>query len=574
MDVTLEAIKFNHDPMSATTDAFNIRRNETQPVIPPEWRRRISVTAEQSPAAYAIAETRGNVLTIKAEFTGTANSTVRVRAIEARSDHHRARGCNPIGALLSAFLPVRSARSGNVLGEVKEREIKFDAAGQTGLETFELHNVRLWDTGVSVSNTDWRWQFRAKPADHWTDFALTRHRIYTVLRIPECPWEQTPHDDCNTQLPWADALEYACDWAAGAQDTDEAATLMTRAVYDLGLSLVSYSGSSIYTCPNFDCGKFLDLLQNGTGLGPALNCSDCATIVSSFANLVGCELWQSLIGAVFDTNPIKKIGSRERATTTFSGHEVAWKGEATENDEVFDACLQVDGDDDPSRDPFYPLLATNLRFGTPGEKNYRFRLSPAPVNNGPDLCIPYPSQKQHRPIGISIPGICESFDAVLLDFARHHFKFETWRESDPAWQSLSMPDHYIQKSIFTGWELVSPPQHPKMINVPEVTQAVLRSTGKNPGALLRIDLFRCRTWDEARLFALQRLARFQELNVQRLETPALGDVAFLESGEVSVLFVRSEHVIMVRSVGIVRYPVTEIAVAIDNHFIELTMTQN
>src|SRR2546429_2901605 len=106
MNVILEAIKFNHDPNSATNDAFNIRRNETDPVDRPEWRRGISVTAAQSPAAYAIRETRGKVITIKAQFTGTANGTMRVRAIEARSDHRRARGCNPIGTLLSAFLPV------------------------------------------------------------------------------------------------------------------------------------------------------------------------------------------------------------------------------------------------------------------------------------------------------------------------------------------------------------------------------------------------------------------------------------------------------------------------------------
>lgn len=569
MDVILKAIQFNHNCTAATHDALNIRFNETQAVELPEWRRGITFTPQQSPAAYAINETRGNTLTIKASFTGTANGEIWVRAVQARPEARQARGCNPVGWLSS---PAQSfaARRANVLGEVKERKITFDANGHTELKEFELESVLVWRAGISVSNTEWRWQFRATRGDRWTDFALTSHRIYTVLEIPKCPWEQMPYDDSNTQLPWAEALEVACDWAAGAQDVDEAATLVTHNVNDLGLSLVSYSGSSIYACPNFDCRKFLDLLKNGIGLGPALNCSDCATIVSSFANLLGCDLWQSLIGPVFNTNPIKKIGSQVRATTTFSGHEVAWRGYATADDEVFDACLQVDGDPDPSQDPFHPLLATNLRFGKPGEKTYRFRLSPPPPVNGTDLCRPFPDQKQHRPIGISIPGNCESFDAVLLDFARQHFKFEAWNDSDPAWQSLSMPDHYIQETIFPGWELVSPPQHPKIINVPEVTQAVWRSVGENTKALLRIDLFRCRTWGEARLFALQRLARFQELNVQPLETPALGDVAFVETGEVSVLFVRSEHVVIVRSVGRKPFQVTKIALMLDQQLCEFT----
>jgi hypothetical protein len=58
MQVFLEAIKFNHDQSSATGDAFNIRRNDTEQVNVPEWRRGISVKPEDSPAAYAIRETR------------------------------------------------------------------------------------------------------------------------------------------------------------------------------------------------------------------------------------------------------------------------------------------------------------------------------------------------------------------------------------------------------------------------------------------------------------------------------------------------------------------------------------
>ncbi|HBB87189.1 MAG TPA: hypothetical protein DC047_06205 [Blastocatellia bacterium] len=574
MNVTLEAIKFNHVPDSATVDAFNIRRNETEPVHVPEWRKGISVKPEDSPAAYAISETRGNTLTIKAKFkaTGPGSPKVQVRAVEAREQHRQSLGCGPIGFVLRAFSTAQTAPVGNVLGVVRQEKITFNAAGETDFVTFKLSGVRLWSVGVSASTTNWRWQFRAKRSDRWTDFAVTSHRIYTVLEVPKEPWEQMPADE--TQLPWADALEYACDWGTGAHDLDEAATLVTHSVNDLGLSLVSYSGSSIYACPNFDCGKFLDLLQNGTGLGRALNCSDCATIVSSFANLLGCDLSQSLIGTVFKTNPIKKIGSQLRATTTFVGHEVAWKGDATPDDQVFDACVQVDGDPDPFKDPFHPLLATNLRFGKASEQGYRFRLSPPPPENGPDPCTPMANSKQRRPIGKSIPGTCDGFDAILLDFARQHYKFETWSDSDPVWQSLSIPNPSAEKKLFSGWELVSPPQHPKIINVLEVTQAVWRSLEKDTEALIRLDLFRCQTWSEARLFALQRLARFQELNVQRLVTPALGDIAFVESGEVSVLFVRSEHVIMMRSVGRVRFPVTEIAFMIDNHFLQSATTQN
>ena len=56
--ISMEAIKFNHNPGFATHDAFNPRRNATQFVNVPEWRRFISVNPEDSPAAYAVVPTQ------------------------------------------------------------------------------------------------------------------------------------------------------------------------------------------------------------------------------------------------------------------------------------------------------------------------------------------------------------------------------------------------------------------------------------------------------------------------------------------------------------------------------------
>src|SRR5262245_46682698 len=68
MSVRLEAIQFNHDPTSATADGINLRRNATQLVDVPEWRRGVSVNPEDSPAAYALKETQGQTITIKAQL--------------------------------------------------------------------------------------------------------------------------------------------------------------------------------------------------------------------------------------------------------------------------------------------------------------------------------------------------------------------------------------------------------------------------------------------------------------------------------------------------------------------------
>ena len=64
MSVRLEAIKFNHDPGSATADALTLRRNATQTVAVPEWQWGVSVNPEDSPAAYAMKETQGQTITI------------------------------------------------------------------------------------------------------------------------------------------------------------------------------------------------------------------------------------------------------------------------------------------------------------------------------------------------------------------------------------------------------------------------------------------------------------------------------------------------------------------------------
>jgi hypothetical protein len=547
MNVILEAIKFNHDLNSATSDAFNIRRNETEPVDRLEWRRGISFTAAQSPAAYAIAETRGHVLTIKAQFTGTANGTVRVRAIEARSDYRQVRGCNPIGALMSAFLPVRSKRSPNVLGEVKEREIKFDAAGQTGFKTFELHHVRIWDAGVSVSNTEWRWQFRAERSDRWTDFALTRHRVYTVLGIPGCPWEQTPHDDCNTQLPWAEALEYACDWAAGAQDVDEVATQVTGSINDLGFDRVDYSGSPLYSCPNFNCTQFLNLLKGGHGMGEKLNCSDCATAVSSFANILGCNLRQLQLGPdEILTQLIKKIGHRREAKTEFFGHEVAWNGDVTEEGKIFDACLHLDGDEKPASPPFVALLPTNIPFGQTGEKHYRFRLSPN--------LILLPDTLACRKIGYSVAGNCRRLTPKQLQFLRLRYDFVAWSNLPPGKNRLAVDNRFLEVKLsewslrLAEWKLQPPVEEPEFEGSVKAFQSLWLAPDCRE-VLLRVDAFELPTWQKAREFMLHELGEFHELNVHRLIDPSIGDVSFIEAGDESVLFARSEFVILVRSVG-------------------------
>jgi hypothetical protein len=291
-----------------------------------------------------------------------------------------------------------------VLGEVKAQPVTFNAAGDSGPVLFELEKHALDTVGVGIHTVVWRWQFRRSPSDAWTDFAQSSHRIYTVLDVPTAPWEQTPHRASNTQLPWAEVLDVACTWARGASDLDEAATRITEEVFELGHTLLEYGcavgARTQYAFPAFNCTAFLDRLRGGFGNGAFVNCTDCATIVSTFANILGCSLWQSRMGEFtpFALNPIVAIGSTIWQSACgfplgFLYHEVAWKGDCDVGDEVFDACLILDGDADPTTSPHTPLLPAKILFGNMGDGVYRDRLA---TPQGRPFCEPQPATRVRR----------------------------------------------------------------------------------------------------------------------------------------------------------------------------------
>jgi hypothetical protein len=103
------------------------------------------------------------------------------------------------------------------------------------------------------------------------------------------------------------------------------------------------------------------------------------------------------MGWGFALNPLLGIGSSvwqpACGWASFWYHEVAWTGACDAGDKVFDGCLQVDGDANPSAAPHTALLPVNLRFGNPGDMDYRDRLAtPA----GSPSCAPQPATQTRR----------------------------------------------------------------------------------------------------------------------------------------------------------------------------------
>ncbi|MGH7710157.1 MAG: hypothetical protein ACREOG_02675, partial [Gemmatimonadaceae bacterium] len=161
MAVQLESIGFNHDTSAHTNDALNIRRNAAQAVILPEWRRGVSVTADDSPAAYSIADVQGNSVQIQVELrrTDPQLNCVEVRAL----DMNAAGGC--LYLILVALGLGKWIKPGprNLLGAVDSRCVCFGPNNLTGPVLFTLKHHRLHTAGVENSITLWRWQYRVLP---------------------------------------------------------------------------------------------------------------------------------------------------------------------------------------------------------------------------------------------------------------------------------------------------------------------------------------------------------------------------------------------------------------------------
>jgi hypothetical protein len=204
---------------------------------------------------------------------------------------------------------------------------------------------RPWHArGIGSHIVHWQWQYRRTPSDPWTPFASSSHKVFTVLEVPKLPWQQQPYPD--DQNPWIDVLDDACIWAAGhTTAADAAGAITTKVNEDLGLTYDMATGAAHYVLDSwFEARKFVDYLRTGAGLGNIVNCTDCASIVTTYANAVGCDLCASTMRAHFDLTRIKAIGQPAWGCPLwgcdFSYHEVAWAG-GGHGEPIFDACLRV-----------------------------------------------------------------------------------------------------------------------------------------------------------------------------------------------------------------------------------------
>jgi hypothetical protein len=406
MSVTLDGIVFDH-AIGAANDALSIRKNQT-------------TAATSDIVAYALAPTADQPLTIQAAFR-----------IEL-----------PPGTTLMIRTRL-AAGSSAALGEVQAKAVAVPAAGKgtTGPLLFDLTGARMWAGGVDIHAVIWSWQFQLNGSGPWTEFARTAHTVYTILDMPNMPWGQPAVESSFPAWPWADVLDWSCRWAKGSRSPIDAATQIVRGIWELGEradNRVAYSAMAVYVTSAthvFRCTSFLKLLNGHPDRQPLMNCTDCATAVVTFANILGCNLAQvsldppgarqlrlnpiRLIGLVPPGPKPEPFGPEGGSPESFSYHEIAWHSpDQTVNGRtgyVFDATLQIDGNGNPHTFPFGWIAAAARPFmkhrpPVPPALGYRDRLV---IPRDRPVCVPVMQPYRRIDSGHGTPPAVEGVRARL-----------------------------------------------------------------------------------------------------------------------------------------------------------------
>jgi len=248
----------------------------------------------------------------------------------------------------------------------------------------EAITIRLARSPVETVNRyelTLKWSFEAKGEGGFTPIPgatqEARLRIYGVLG-----------NEIGTtapNLPWVAVVDAATAKIAGAA-TDAAAVrkiLVQHVFEEMSLRYDRRNGSSAYTAypsgyasARFDLTSFLKRSR-----GDVVNCTDCASILSSYSSMIGASLHYAIVGFNFSLNPIMGIGSTTYGSPFESGRMGFNYHAVTTHDAsktINDATVALDGDSDPTVAPQMKMLVQNvsgaeyLKRLSPGAPEYKY----------------------------------------------------------------------------------------------------------------------------------------------------------------------------------------------------------
>lgn len=270
--------------------------------------------------------------------------------------------------------------SESVIGYPDETNVLFDSKGRSvycgdnpwtpfSLEEIKLHEEEF---GVDIYQVFWHWKYReidpktGKPnSETWTSIEIRCIKVYLLLDEPKFPWTAQGvrrRTSPVLNFPWEQALELACLWAKGCKTIDQAAVAVTKSLhaqkaicYQTGPQYVKiYTDDAQEVLQSWNhpgtewrvvskrrylnLSRFLRDLADFEGSKHEVNCDDCAYIVASLANLLGCDLWVGRLQGTaanelsygvylnaFLINQVKEIGGEMTTHGHFNYHTIAWQ---------------------------------------------------------------------------------------------------------------------------------------------------------------------------------------------------------------------------------------------------------
>jgi len=207
-----------------------------------------------------------------------------------------------------------------------------------------------------------------RPGGEWQPmpgaFSITL-RLYGLVGAPIFGRTTVPH------RAWVDVVDAIAGWVDGASgDQAGVGAAIVRGVYqESGLRYDRRSGASVYTnyLSGWGGGVFEMQAYQERRYGSTINCSDAASIVSAYANMIGLDFRYRILTHRADTgfalNYLQGIGSTEFTYSPFESGRNYFRYHAIVNSRdvrTWDATLAVDGDGTPSAAPFTLLLVQSL----------------------------------------------------------------------------------------------------------------------------------------------------------------------------------------------------------------------
>jgi len=153
-------------------------------------------------------------------------------------------------------------------------------------------------------------------------------------------------------------------------------------------------------------------------------------------------------------------------------------------------------------------------------------------------------------------------DTNLLDQLKQRYEYESWPAASLTGENLFIWQFFLSDSQLPSLQ-AHRIQRVEVSNWPLAYQSIWRSREGQSQVLLRLDIFECLSRAAARPVLLRLLGEFQSPRLVREPEPVAGEVAFTVPDGLSILFVRTNLVVLMQSAGREEVSVQTIAQGFD-----------